>query len=45
MTSQNAGLPPARQTSTADRVGWIAMGIVALLGFIVLGWATTLTAG
>lgn len=43
--NQNTGRPPAPHDPAADRVGWIAMGVVALMGLLVLGWAASLTAG
>ncbi|MBC7951162.1 MAG: hypothetical protein H7Z12_04975 [Rhodospirillaceae bacterium] len=42
--NQDTGRPPAPH-STADRAGWIAMGVVASMGLLVLVWAASLTAG
>lgn len=38
------GRPPSTQ-APADRAGWLAMAVVALLGALVLGWAASLSAG
>lgn len=37
--------PPAPHNPSSDRVAWISMVIVALMGALVLGWAASLTAG
>lgn len=42
---QDTGRPPAPHDPATDRAGWIAMGVVALLGLLVLAWAASLSAG